>query len=41
MNVKEAVRMAVQCVTDIYAAADGKHVDVDEIAFDELSGICR
>ena len=35
MDVKQAVRKAVEYVTDIYADADIKDVDVEEIVFDD------
>ena len=37
MDVKQAVRKAVEYIADIYADADIKHVDVEEIAFDEAA----
>ena len=37
MDVKQAVRKAVEYVTDIYADANIKHVDVEEIDFDETA----
>ena len=37
MDVKQAVRKAVEYVTDIYADANIEHVDVEEIAFDETT----
>lgn len=35
MDVKQAVRKAVEYVTDIYADADIRDVDVEEIVFDD------
>ena len=37
MDVKQAVRKAVEYVADIYTAANIEHVDVEEIAFDETA----
>ncbi len=37
MDVKQAVRTAVEYVTDIYADANITDVDVEEIAFDDAA----
>lgn len=37
MDVKQAVRKAVEYVTEIYTDANIEHVDVEEIAFDETA----
>lgn len=38
MDAKQAVRKAIEYITDIYADANIEHVDVEEIAFDEKAG---
>lgn len=37
MDAKQAVRKAVEYITDIYADANIEHVDVEEIDFDETA----
>jgi hypothetical protein len=41
MDVKQAVRTAIEYVTDIYADANIKDVDVEEIAFDDAQNAWR
>jgi hypothetical protein len=37
MDAKEAVREAIQYITDIYAHTDIRHVEVEEVTFDETA----
>lgn len=41
MDIKQAVGEALQYITDIYAHTDIRHVDVEEVTFDETADAWR